>query len=293
MSTLPRLFDIFSPSRSTTQPWCIQWFGEVAPERDRLGALVLVVRELEVLPAAVEVEPLAEQVERSSRRTRCASRVARRPTVTATTARPASTASTARSRRDAACPPRRTPRARRRRRSSPRCPGAAAGRSRAPTTRRGTRRRRSGTPRRARRAGRSSRPSRRRTRSRAGRRSAWRRRARPSTRTTGRSYCSVISVHGRPSRCALLMMLSSMSVMLLTSRTRRPGPLEVAAQHVVDDRRPAVTEVRRAVDGRATQVDAHGAGVAETELADLPARGVVQVQHGRSLRAARRAAPGP
>ena len=52
------------------------------------------------------------------------------------------------------------------------------------------------------------------------------------------------------------MILSSMSVMLETRRTVEPGPLEVAAQHVVHERRPAVAEVRRAVDGRAAQVDA-------------------------------------
>ena len=38
--------------------------GEVLAVADRLGALVLVVRELQVLAAAVDVEALAEQVER-------------------------------------------------------------------------------------------------------------------------------------------------------------------------------------------------------------------------------------
>ena len=61
--TLPRLFDIFSPSASTTNPLCIQWLANRLAERDRLGPLVLVVRETQVLPAAVQVEPLAEQVE--------------------------------------------------------------------------------------------------------------------------------------------------------------------------------------------------------------------------------------
>ena len=37
--------------------------GEALAERDRLGALVLVVREAQVLAAAVQIEALAEQVE--------------------------------------------------------------------------------------------------------------------------------------------------------------------------------------------------------------------------------------
>ena len=79
----------------------------------------------------------------------------------------------------------------------------------------------------------------------------------------------VISCHGRFSLLARLMILSSMSVMLLTEAHLQTGPLEVAAQHVVDQRRPAVTEVRRAVDRRATQVHAHRAGLAHGELAYL------------------------
>ena len=61
---MPRIFDIFSPSASTTKPWCIQWLAKRLPERHGLGPLVLVVGELEVEAAAVEVEALAEQVER-------------------------------------------------------------------------------------------------------------------------------------------------------------------------------------------------------------------------------------
>ena len=60
---LPSDFDIFSPPTST-KPLCTQWRGEAVAEGDGLGPLVLVVREGEVLAAAVDVEAVAEQVER-------------------------------------------------------------------------------------------------------------------------------------------------------------------------------------------------------------------------------------
>ena len=58
------------------------------------------------------------------------------------------------------------------------------------------------------------------------------------------------------------------------------GPLEVTTQNVVDQRGSTVTEVRRAVHRRATQIDAHRAGLAHGELTYLSGGGVVQVQHG-------------
>ena len=60
----------------------------------------------------------------------------------------------------------------------------------------------------------------------------------------------------------------------------QPAPLEVPAQHVVDQGRAAVADVRRAVHGGTAQVDAHRAGLAHGELTYLPGGGVVQVQHG-------------
>ncbi len=60
---LPSDFDIFSPATSTN-PLCTQWRANAPPECHRLGAFVLVVREREVLAAAVEVEAVAEKVER-------------------------------------------------------------------------------------------------------------------------------------------------------------------------------------------------------------------------------------
>src|SRR5690606_4803484 len=65
-----------------------------------------------------------------------------------------------------------------------------------------------------------------------------------------------------------------------------PGPLEVAPQDVVLERRPAVPEMWRAVHSWAAEVDRHLARFAERELADLPRGGVVQTQHPASLRAA-------
>ena len=60
---MPSDFDIFSPSTST-EPLCTQCAANSSPERHGLRPLVLVVGEREVLAAAVEVEALAEQVER-------------------------------------------------------------------------------------------------------------------------------------------------------------------------------------------------------------------------------------
>ena len=73
-----------------------------------------------------------------------------------------------------------------------------------------------------------------------------------------------------------------MSVTLETSRTVQAGPAEVPREHVVDHRRPAVADVRWAVDGRAAQVDVDAARLAGRQLADLTSGGVVQAQHGRT-----------
>ena len=58
-----------------------------------------------------------------------------------------------------------------------------------------------------------------------------------------------------------------------------PRPLEVPAQDVVLERRPAVAEVRRTVHRGPAQVDADLPGLAQGELPDLTGGGVVQAQH--------------
>ena len=63
---LPSDFDIFSPPTCTIAAW-IQCRENAWPGALGLRPLVLVVREHEVVAAAVEVEPLAEQVERHRR----------------------------------------------------------------------------------------------------------------------------------------------------------------------------------------------------------------------------------
>ena len=82
---LPSDFDIFSPP-TLTIPLCIQWRANVARALG-LGALVLVVREDEVVAAAVQVEALAEEVERHRRALDVPTRPARRPTASPTRAR--------------------------------------------------------------------------------------------------------------------------------------------------------------------------------------------------------------
>ena len=169
---LPSDFDIFSPAVSTTKAWCIQWLANPLPERDGLGPLVLVVRELEVLPAGVEVEPLAQQVERHHHALGVPARTARAPG-----RRPARLARLGQLPEGevgrvvlvlgavdlplAAAGP-----------ACRRATGGPAGRSPRPTGRRGRRRRRSGRRGRSRPAGRSAPPSARRSRWRGGRRSA-------------------------------------------------------------------------------------------------------------------------
>ena len=99
------------------------------------------------------------------------------------------------------------------------------------------------------------------------------------------SHFVVMSCHGRSSRWARSMILSSMSVTFETSRTSRPGPLEVAAQDVVHERGPPVTEMRRAVHRRPAQVDADLARLAQSQLTHGSRGGVIEVQHRcRSLR---------
>ncbi len=58
------------------------------------------------------------------------------------------------------------------------------------------------------------------------------------------------------------------------------GPFEVAAQDVVHERGATVAQVRRAVHGGTTQVDADLARLAKSQLAHGSRGGVVEVQHG-------------
>ena len=62
MVKLPSDFDIFSPP-TVTMPRVDPVARERVPRRLGLGTLVLVVREHEVVAAAVEVEPVTEQVQ--------------------------------------------------------------------------------------------------------------------------------------------------------------------------------------------------------------------------------------
>ena len=61
------------------------------------------------------------------------------------------------------------------------------------------------------------------------------------------------------------------------------GPLEVAAEDVIGQRGPAVTDVGRAVHGRSAQVDVHLARLTQGELADLAGGSVEQVEHEASV----------
>ena len=67
------------------------------------------------------------------------------------------------------------------------------------------------------------------------------------------------------------------------------APPQVADQHVVLQRRPPVPDVRRPVHRRPAQVDVHLPGLAQGELADLAAGGVVEPKH--STRLERRPSP--
>ena len=196
--------------------------GERVAERDGLGALVLVVREAQVLPAAVEVEAVAQQLEAHH-------------DALAVPAGPA-------------VAPRRRPRRLARLGQLPQhevggmalvlgaehLALAAAGDElvealvgeqpvvghrlhgevHAVVGDVGVRRRRP--------ARRSSPPSGRRTRWRAGCRSGGPTLSWPIASNHTASHRSVISCHGRPSRSARSMILSSMSVMLETNRTSSP-----------------------------------------------------------------------
>ena len=97
------------------------------------------------------------------------------------------------------------------------------------------------------------------------------------------SQREAISAASRPSRWARAMILSSMSVMFDTRRTPQARPLEVAAEDVVGERRPAVAQVGRAVDGGSAQVDVHLTGLAQRQLADLAGGRVVQAEHPGSV----------
>ena len=141
LSTLPRLLDIFSPSASTTNPWCIQWLAK------RLPRATAWARSFSWCGKRRSIPPRGGRTPRragrgSSRRTRCASPDGPRPTGTATTAHRAWPASTARSRPGGASARRRTRRAHRRRRACRRATGGPAARSPRRSRRTGTRRRR-------------------------------------------------------------------------------------------------------------------------------------------------------
>ena len=113
--------------------------GERLAVGDRLGPLVLVVREGQVLSPAVQVEALAQQVERHDDALGVPAGPAGAPRRRPSSARPAWPSSTARSRAASASPrrPRPAPRP-----ATSRGSGAPAGRSRRPARRRGRRRRR-------------------------------------------------------------------------------------------------------------------------------------------------------
>ena len=61
------------------------------------------------------------------------------------------------------------------------------------------------------------------------------------------------------------------------------APAQVADEHVVLQRRPAVPEVRRPVHRRPAEVDAHLAGLAQGQLADLARGRVVEPKHSTRL----------
>ena len=90
VTTLPSDFDIFSPP-SFSKPECIQWRAKLLVAERALGLrdLVLVVREDQVVAAAVDVERLAEIAVRHRRALDVPARAARAPRARPTTARPA------------------------------------------------------------------------------------------------------------------------------------------------------------------------------------------------------------
>ena len=132
-STLPRLFDIFSPSASTTKPLCIQWLAKRLPSATAWARSFSWCGKLQVHAAAVQVEALAQQVEAHHD----ALAVPTRPAV-APRRRPRRLARLGQLPqhevgRVALAARRRTPRGRRRRRACRRGSGGPAGRSRAPS----------------------------------------------------------------------------------------------------------------------------------------------------------------
>ena len=68
-------------------------------------------------------------------------------------------------------------------------------------------------------------------------------------------------------------------------------PAQVTDQDVVLEREPAVTEVRRGVHRGAAEVDAHLAGLAHGELTNLPRGGVVQAEHAPNDKSRSRRSP--
>ena len=83
----------------------------------------------------------------------------------------------------------------------------------------------------------------------------------------------------RCSSFALVMILSSMSVTFETWSTTMPRVLEETAQHVIDERETAVTDVRRPVDGRTADVEARPARLAGLQLLATTRGRVMKAQH--------------
>ena len=254
--------------------------GERQPGRAGLGDLVLVVREDQVEPAAVDVELGAQVAPGTSPSTRCASRAGRDPTARASTRRPARQAwrpSTARSRGDRAWPAPGRPRPPASRRAAAR----TARRSRRTTARRSRRRRSRRSPgRRGRRrsASGSARASPGCDRSPAARTSAPAPRARRTRRRGCARWRTRSTRTAGPARRAFARILSSMSVMLRMKRHVIAAVPEPARQHVVVDAGPEVADVRAGLHREPTQVDPDLAGFPRDEVPHRAGRGVIQAQ---------------
>ena len=268
-SKLPSDFDIFSPLGVDHEGVVHPVVGEALAEGDGLGPLVLVVRELEVEAAAVEVEPLAEEVERHHDALGVPARAAVAPR-----RRPRRLAGLGQ------LPEREVGRVAlaARRRTTSRSPPPASMSSSDWLGEQAVVRRPTATLEVDAVVG--------------GVGLADRRRARRSASTISSTHSvawgtsvgrsTPMRVHGlatrpprsgrrsrpasRPSRVGPLDDLVVDVGDVRHEPHARAAPLEVAAQDVVDERGPAVAEVRRAVDGGPAQVDAHLAGLALGEL---------------------------
>ena len=97
------------------------------------------------------------------------------------------------------------------------------------------------------------------------------------------SYRSAISAAGSPSSFARAMILSSTSVTFETWSHDNAGPLQVAAQDVVDERETTVTDVRRPVDRRAADVQGDPPRLAGLQLLAAAQGRVMKAQHGSTV----------